>query len=88
MANGNGNTYKIIIGVIVFALTLLGSAMGLYSTFHVPLRNAIAEEVKERSDEDKEIRKNYTDTQRELMATLSDIRAQIARIETKVERIP
>ena len=87
MANGNG-TYKIVISIVVFLIAILGSAMGIYSTFHVPLREAIAEEVKERSKEDKEIRKDYTNTQKELMATLSDIRAQIARIETKVERIP
>ena len=93
MANGNG--YKTAIAVIVFALTLLGSAIGIYSVFHVPLREAIAKEVEARQEavskevearqsEDKEIRKDLTSTCKELTATLSDIRAQMSRVETKL----
>ena len=89
MKNGN-NVYKIVIGVIIFVVGVLGISITIYSTFHVPLANAVAKEKDERIKEDTCIRKEFMgcvtrqqETNSQMLVKLTEIQSDLKYLKRR-----
>ena len=76
--------YKIVIGSVVFIVTLIGCGVSLYTTFNVPLVRADQEEKKERIAADMEITKEIELQNRQAYACMADIRIMLAELRTDI----
>jgi hypothetical protein len=82
MANGNGTNGAI--KIIGFVVTILGSAILIYSTFHAPLAKAIAAEAEARTMSDMAIIKEQQPVNQQILITLAEIKTDLNYIKAKV----
>ncbi len=82
-ANGMSATIKII----VFVLAVLGSAITIYTVFHVPLVNALAEEKSSRQIEDAKIKETFIEAVQEQQKTNGETNVVLAKILVELSYI-
>ena len=85
MKNGNGT--KSAITIVLFVGAILGSAITIYSVFHVPLVRAIEEEKEYRQEKDVELQRQLTEAIQEQQKTNEKTNVLLNVIATKLEYI-
>ena len=81
--NGNGTSGAI--KIILFVGAVLGTGITIYSVFHAPLVQAIAQESTIRQEKDDKLEKELNLCVREQMITNQQILVTLAEIKTEIK---